>query len=85
MTGEGGRAGLSDPAVLMSDDLGEIFLAGLVVNQADDECPHDRTSLFDRGRYSGALFQDAFVASGKWFRRAAALSTAPADALELGA
>jgi hypothetical protein len=31
----------SDSPVLVSGDFGEIFLAGLVVNQADDECPHD--------------------------------------------
>jgi hypothetical protein len=55
--------------MLMLDDFGEIFATGLVVNQVDDECPHDRTSLFDRGRYSGTLFQDVFVAVGKWFRR----------------
>ena len=69
MTGEGDRAGPSKPSVLVPNDFCEIFAAGLVVDQADDECPHDRTPLFDRGRYSGALFQDAFVAGGKWFRR----------------
>jgi hypothetical protein len=38
----------SHPAVLMPGDVGDVFLAGLVVNQADDECPHDPTPLFDR-------------------------------------
>jgi hypothetical protein len=69
MTGEGDSAGPSEPAVLVLHQFSEIFAAGLIVNQADDECPHDRTPLFDRARYSGALFQDAFVATGKWFRR----------------
>jgi hypothetical protein len=50
MTGERDRAGLSDPAVLVPDDFGETFPAGLVVNQIDDERPHNRTSLFDRAR-----------------------------------
>jgi hypothetical protein len=70
MTGEGGRAGLSKPSVLVPHHFGEIFAAGLVVNQADDESPHDRTPLFDRGWCSGALFQDVFVEGGKWFRQA---------------
>lgn len=39
----------SHPTVLVPHHLGEISLAGLVVNQADDECPHDPTSSFDRG------------------------------------
>jgi hypothetical protein len=69
MTDEGDRAGLSKPSVLVPHDFGEIFAAGLVVEHADDECPHDRTPLFERGWYSGAVFQDAFVAGGKWFRR----------------
>jgi hypothetical protein len=49
MTGEGGRAGLSKPSVLVPHHFGEIFAAGLVVNHADDESPHDRTPLFDPG------------------------------------
>jgi hypothetical protein len=53
--------------VLVLHDFGEIFAAGLVVNQADDECPHDRTPLFERGWYSGALFQDAFVGAENGF------------------
>ena len=48
MTDEGDRAGLSKPSVLVPHDFGEIFAAGLVVEHADDECPHDRTPLFDR-------------------------------------
>jgi hypothetical protein len=69
VTREGDRAGPSKPSVLVPNDFCEIFAAGLVVDQANDECPHDRTPLFDRGWYSGALFQDAFVMGGKWFRR----------------
>jgi hypothetical protein len=40
----------SDPQVRVSRHLCQIFVAGLVVDQADDDVPHDRTSLFDRGR-----------------------------------
>ncbi len=43
------RDGLrSDPAVLVPRQVGEISPAGPIVNQIDDECPHDRTPLFDR-------------------------------------
>jgi len=69
VTGAGDRAGLSEPSVLVPHHFSEIFAARLVVDHVDDECPHDRTPLFDRRWYSGALFQDAFVAGGKWFRR----------------
>lgn len=61
----------------MPRQIGHVFLAGLPVNQVDDECPHDRTplliSLLDRR----CRFQDAFVipengftGSPKWFRQA---------------
>jgi len=40
----------------MPDHTGQDALAGLVENKADDECPHDRTSLLDRGRpYRGSV------------------------------
>jgi hypothetical protein len=39
----------SDPTVVVTGQVGQVFLAGLVVDQVDDECPHDPTSLFDRG------------------------------------
>jgi hypothetical protein len=35
--------------VLMPRHVRQIFAAGLIVDQVDDECPHDRTPLFDRG------------------------------------
>jgi hypothetical protein len=34
----------------------QIFAAGLIVNQVDDECPHDRTPLFDRGLLVAGLY-----------------------------
>jgi hypothetical protein len=58
---------LSDPPVLVPRQVGEIFLAGLVVNQADDECPHDRTSLLITGGDRGSLFQDVFAEARNGF------------------
>jgi hypothetical protein len=52
---------LSDPPVLVPRQAAETFLAGLVVNQVDDECPHDRTSLLIKGGDRGSMFQDVFV------------------------
>jgi hypothetical protein len=43
-----------DPAVLMPGNVGQMFAAGLIVNQIEDECPHDRTPSFDRN----AWYQD---------------------------
>jgi hypothetical protein len=37
------------PAVLVPRHVGDVFLAGPVVNQADDECPHDLAPLFEQG------------------------------------
>jgi hypothetical protein len=42
----------STPAMVQSPVLshgGQIFSAGMLVNQAEDECQHVRTPLFDRG------------------------------------
>jgi hypothetical protein len=57
--------GWLDPAVLVPCEVGEIFLAGLVVNQADDECPHDPTSLFDRGLRYRMLASGRLRGAGK--------------------
>jgi hypothetical protein len=35
--------------------------ARVVVKQADDDVPHDRTSLFDRGQTSWRSFPDGFA------------------------
>jgi hypothetical protein len=37
-----------DPAMLVPGQVSKVFAAGAVINQIDDECPHDRTPLFDR-------------------------------------
>jgi hypothetical protein len=42
--------GALDPTVPIPGDVGHMFAAGLLVNQIDDECPHDRTPLFDQSR-----------------------------------
>jgi hypothetical protein len=60
----------------MPRHVSEIFAAGPVVDQVDDECPHDRTSLFDRGSLlPGLYFATAsripgkgFVIGAKWFQ-----------------
>jgi hypothetical protein len=60
---------ISDPAMLVPADIGEIFLAGSLIDQTDDECPHDRTPLLDRGSiHTRALFLAGFVRFPKWFR-----------------
>ena len=46
---------------------GEIFLAGMLVNQAEDECQHDRTPLFDRGTDIRRPFQGVFEAGENGF------------------
>jgi hypothetical protein len=40
---------------------GQIFPAGMLVNQAEDECQHDRTPLFDRGADIRRAFQGVFA------------------------
>ena len=40
---------------------GDVSLASLMVKQADDDVPHDRPPLFDRGFFSGSSFQAGFV------------------------
>jgi hypothetical protein len=54
------------PLVLSHID--QLLPAELAINKADDECQHDRTSLFDRGLYRASWFQDVFADSGKWLR-----------------
>jgi hypothetical protein len=52
----------------MPRQVGQIFLAGLPVNQADDECPHDPTPLLTEADCIEGMLPAGFVASGKWFR-----------------
>jgi hypothetical protein len=61
----------------MPAQIGQVFLAGLPVNQIDDECPHDRTPLLIGVLDRRCRFQDAFIipkngftGAPKWFRRA---------------
>jgi hypothetical protein len=54
--------------VLVPRQIGETFLAGLFVNQADDECPHDRTPLLIGAFGTGRLFQAGFAGVKKRFR-----------------
>jgi hypothetical protein len=54
--------------VLVLQHGGQIVLAGLLVDQADDECPHDRTPLLIDPNRILDLFQAGFVGAGKWFR-----------------
>lgn len=45
---------LGQKALLLRSGGGQVFPAGPVVNQVDDDVPHDRTPLFDRAPgYSG--------------------------------
>jgi hypothetical protein len=53
------------PPMLMPDHTSEDALARLVVNQADDECPHDRTSLLDQDRPYRATVSGWLRASGR--------------------
>jgi hypothetical protein len=48
---------------------GSIISARLVVNQADDDVPHDRLHCLIRNNWTTSWFQADFVGSGKWFRR----------------
>jgi len=36
------------PAVLVPRDVGDVVLTGVVVNQANDECPHDLAPPFEQ-------------------------------------
>jgi hypothetical protein len=42
--------------VLVPRHVSQIFPAGSIVDQVDDECPHDRTPLFDRGSLLPGLY-----------------------------
>jgi hypothetical protein len=57
---------ISHPPMLMPGKVAQIFSAGLVVDQADDEGPHGRTPLFDRDTDSRGLFPGTFV---QWEKR----------------
>src|ERR1700733_4806933 len=48
---------------------GSIISATLVVNQADDDVPHDRLHCLIHDHRTASWFQADFVGSGKWFRR----------------
>jgi hypothetical protein len=54
---------------------GQIFLARMLVNEAEDECQHDRTLLFDRVDCERirSKFQDVFAQPRKWLRLATKL------------
>jgi hypothetical protein len=61
----------------MPPQIGQVFFAGLPVNQVDDECPHDRTPLLIGVLDRRCRFQDAFMipkngftGAPKWFRQA---------------
>jgi hypothetical protein len=58
---------LSDAPVLVPRQAAETFLAGLVVNQVDDERPHDRTSLLIKGGDRGSMFQDVIAEARNGF------------------
>ena len=51
----------------MPRHIGEVFLAGMVVNQADDEGPHDRTPLLIKREARPPLFPEYFAGRLKWF------------------
>ena len=61
----------SGPDVSLHANGGQRCFAGLAIEQIDDERQHDRTPLFDRSQSIRSWFQAGFVATGKWFRRAA--------------
>lgn len=66
---------------------GQIFLARLVVNQVDDDVPHDRTPLFDPRvsipgdcfRVSSRAKENGFVGTTELFRRPRKSETASRD------
>ena len=55
---------------------GKVFPARLVVNQVDDDVPHDRTPLFDPSMLIAAIrfpassrdHENGFVIAAEWFR-----------------
>jgi hypothetical protein len=66
---EGRRWTELNPPMLVHHHLSQIALAGPAINQADDECPHDRTLHLIRSRCRTRQFQDGFKVQGKWYRR----------------
>jgi hypothetical protein len=56
---------LSNPPVLVPHDIGQMFLARVIENQADDECPHDRTPVAGLGPLSAGLVSRRLRVSGK--------------------
>ena len=52
----------------MAHQIGQIFLAGGPVDQADDVCPHDATPFLIGVDHIEGMFPAGFAVSGKWFR-----------------
>jgi hypothetical protein len=48
---------------------GSIISVRLVVNQVDDDVPHDRLHCLINSDWTASWFQADFVGFGKWFRR----------------
>jgi hypothetical protein len=74
-----GSSRCSSPQVIQCALLprrGKVFPARLVVNQVDDEVPHDRTPLFDPWMLIAAIrfpassrdHENGFVIATEWFR-----------------
>jgi hypothetical protein len=70
--------------MLVSRHVHQEILAGLVVNQADDECPHDRTPLLIVATRTGLGFRGASSAPENGFAERFLFDRAPAFALETG-
>jgi hypothetical protein len=56
------------PAAPVPCQIGQVFLAGGPVNQADDIGPHDATPLLTGADCIEGMFPVGFATSGKWFR-----------------
>jgi hypothetical protein len=56
------------PAAPVPCQIGQVFLAGGSVNQADDIGPHDATPLLTGADCIEGMFPVGFATSGKWFR-----------------
>ena len=67
----------------MPRHVGKVFLAGPVVNQADDQGPHGCTPLFDRGEARPSMFPGRFAGRPKWFHGSRGESAHPAAPIGL--
>ncbi len=78
-SGVSGSPGSSSPQVIQCPLLprcGKVIPARLVVNQVDDDVPHDRTPLFDLWvlipaipfPMSSRYHENGFVSAAEWFR-----------------